>query len=100
MLAKTFAWHTQKPKWINRYTVICFCFAVWMLFFDRHDILTHIYLSNRVNELEDETHFYEKGIEETHLMYDQINNNIEKYAREKYYMHRPGEEVYIIRTSE
>jgi len=71
-----------------------------MIFFDRHDLLTHIFLSNRLHELEEEKEFYEEGIEKTHQMYDQINHDIEKYAREKYYMHRADEEVFIIRTSE
>lgn len=100
MLARFYTWKAEKPNWINRYTIVCFVFAIWMLFFDRHDIFTHIFLSNRLNELESEKELYEEGIEKTHKMYDQINNDIEKYAREQYYMHRADEEVFIIRTSD
>lgn len=100
MLARFYAWKAEKPFWINRYTLICFVFSIWMIFFDRHDLLTHIFLSNRLDELKQEKAFYEEGIEKTHQMYNQINHDIEKYAREKYYMHRSDEEVFIIRTSE
>ena len=100
MLGWFFAWKAEKPGWINRYTIVCFVFCIWMLFFDRHDIFTHIFLSNRLSELEEEKTRYEEGIEETHEMYMQINHDVEKYAREKYYMHRPDEEVFIIRISD
>lgn len=100
MLSRFLAWKAKKRPWINRYTIVIFLFVIWMSVFDRHDIFTHIFLHQKVKELQEEKRMYEKGIEETQVLKDRINNDVEKFAREKYYMHRPDEEVFIIRTSD
>lgn len=87
----------KKSPWINRYTVVIAVFVVWMLFFDRHNVFSQHFLISTVDRLETEKQRYEEGIEETKKLKEEINSDIEKFAREKYYMHKSDEEVFVFK---
>jgi cell division protein FtsB len=87
----------QKSPWINRYTVVLASFMIWMLFFDRHNVFSQHFLIKTVNRLESEKQRYDKGVEETRQLKEEINQDIEKFAREKYYMHKSDEEVFVFK---
>lgn len=85
------------PKPIrNRYFLILMLFLAWMLFFDKHDVLTQWRLKSTVNQLNEEKAFYTNQIEQAEEERLELEINKEKIAREKYYMKRPGEDVFII----
>ncbi|MGA1543958.1 MAG: FtsB family cell division protein [Saprospiraceae bacterium] len=85
------------PRFVkNKYFITTLCFAVWMLFFDKHDVFTQWKLSNTVSELKDKKLDYLKKIEETKLQKDFLENNLEKVARERYFLKKSNEEVFII----
>lgn len=85
------------PKPIrNRYFLILVLFFGWMIFFDKHDVLTQWRLKSTVDQLNEEKEFYTDQIEEAEQERLQLEINKEKIAREKYYMKRPGEDVFII----
>jgi cell division protein FtsB len=55
-------------------------------------------LDNQVSELEDNKEYYQQEIKKDEEQIKQLNNpeQIEKYAREKYYMKKDSEDIYII----
>lgn len=80
----------------NRYFLILVLFVGWMIFFDRHDVLTQWHLQNTVDKLEEDKDFYQQKIEEAEVIKADLENNAEKYAREKYFMKKADEDVFII----
>ena len=81
---------------LNRFVVAGLAFIVWMTFFDKGRWPVQLKLSSVAHELEQECEDYKGKIEQAESDKVDLENNLEKYAREKYYMHKPGEQVYII----
>jgi cell division protein DivIC len=80
----------------NRYYITLGLFLVWVLVFDKHDLWTQIQLQNSIGKLKDDKKFYEQKIEEARADRLDVQQNKEKYAREKYFMSRSNEDVFII----
>lgn len=83
----------------NFYFLSSIFFLVWMLFFDSNDIITHLKLSDKQEELESAKEFYESKIVEVKNDREALLNNeelLEKLAREKYLMKKESEDIYII----
>lgn len=80
----------------NKYVLTSVIFLVWVIFFDKNRVITQIQLKNTVERLEGEREFYRQKIAEAKLDRVDIEVNKEKYARERYFMHLPDEEVFII----
>lgn len=81
--------------WLNKYSVSIGLFVVWMLFFDKHNFFTQWQLRSSVNQLENSIDDYKQQLAETEEAHQDLMNNKEKFAREKYLMHRPDEDVFI-----
>lgn len=81
---------------MNPFLLTAVAFLVWMTFFDKGRWPVQMKLSSVVNDLEQECVDYKNKIEQAKSDKIDLENNLEKYAREKYYMHKPGEQVYII----
>jgi cell division protein FtsB len=67
-----------------------------MLFFDKHDVFTQLKLSQTVSDLKREKLDFLDKIEETKLQKEFLENNLEKVARERYFLKKANEEVFII----
>ena len=84
----------------NKYLLGIICFGVWMFFFDDRDIVTtYIKHPGELKQLEQSKAYYQKQITVTELELNQLKSNaatIEKYAREKYYMKRDNEDLFVI----
>jgi cell division protein FtsB len=83
----------------NKYLLTFLGFLVWLSFFDRNDFITTWTYHRKLVSLRNEKEYYEKEIKR---YADDLNNlltnhaTMEKYAREKYYMKKDNEEVYLI----
>lgn len=78
-------------------------FLIWMLFIDGNDLVNQYKLTSQLNKLEKEKEFYEQKIVEVEEQRQKLMSNpemLEKYAREKYLMKKPEEDIYIIVTEE
>ncbi len=56
-------------------------------------------MSKKLSDLEEDKEYYVQKIAEVQKDRTELMSNpelLEKYAREKYYMKRPGEEVFIL----
>lgn len=80
----------------NKYFIALLLFFGWMIFPDRHDIITQWRLESTVNKLENEREFYKAKIKEAELQRLELERNPEKIAREKYFMKKSNEDVFII----
>ena len=96
----------EKNPWFkyvgNRYVLVLLFFAVWMLFLDNYSYIEHRVLNKELEELETNKEYYQDEIKKDCLDIKRLNNpdQIEKYAREKYYMKRDSEDIYIIEFDE
>jgi cell division protein FtsB len=80
----------------NRYFLALVIFVGWLIFFDKHDVLTQWKLQRTVNKLEQDKDYYSKEIKRAEQKRLDLEVNKEKYAREQYYMKKDNEEVFII----
>ena len=82
----------------NIFLLIFVVFAIWMLFFDANSWFIHHELNSEIDKLEDEKEYYKKEIEKDLKEIKELSNEegIEKLAREKYYMKKDNEEIFII----
>ena len=69
-----------------------------MIFFDSNSFIIHNELNNDINELNDQKTYYEKEIakDNIELQMIQSDSGLEKYAREKLYMKKDNEEIFLI----
>lgn len=78
-------------------------FAVWLLFFDRNDILTQIDRVEELKTLQKSKKYYTEQIAQERKISEELQSDpaiIEKFAREKYLMKRDNEDLFIIQTAE
>jgi len=83
----------------NKYFLSVVAFVVWMLFFDKNDILAQYEFKSQVSKLQEEKDFYVKEIEQVKKDLNELNTNLntaEKFAREKYFMKKDNEDVFVI----
>ncbi|MEN9488611.1 MAG: hypothetical protein RL494_876 [Bacteroidota bacterium] len=83
---------------LNKYVIVSLFFVIWMLFLDNYSYLDHRILNKEINELEDNKTYYQDEIRKDKNQIKKLSNpaQIEKYAREKYYMKKDSEDIYII----
>lgn len=81
------------------YFITTFLFLIWMLFFDSNDFITQYQMSKKLSDLEEQKQHYLEKMEEVKQDRKELMGNselLEKFAREKYLMKRPNEDLFII----
>lgn len=81
---------------LNKYVFASLLFLIWLSFFDRYSIGKQWQLSRAISDLETKKEWYEDEILLSKSQIEDLMKRKEKYAREKYYLKKPGEEIYII----
>ena len=93
--------HKYKP-WFpflsNKYVWVLLFFSTWMLFLDNYSYFDNRFLDKQIDELEDNKTYYQQEIKNDKEKIKLLKNpyQIEKYAREKYYMKKQNEDIYLI----
>ena len=69
-----------------------------MIFFDSNSILVHNELNTDISELNKQKNYYKTEIKKDNTELNQIKSDsgLEKYAREKLFMKKENEEIFII----
>ncbi len=83
----------------NKYFLVTVAFIVWMLFFDRNDLMSQYDYRSQVNKLQAEKEFYTKETQKATQDLDELSTNkqkLEKFAREKYLMKKENEDIFVI----
>jgi cell division protein FtsB len=92
----------KKTKWYlwlgNKYVIFMLLFVIWMFFFDANNYFFHKELSDDIKALEESKTFYKKEIEKDKIFIKKMKDSseMERYAREKYYLKKENEDIYII----
>ena len=83
----------------NKFVFTGFVFLIWMLFFDQNNVFVQMDRWHALRDAEGKADYYK---EETEIARQQLNelltneHTLEKFAREKYYMKKPNEDVFVI----
>ncbi len=83
----------------NFYFLSTAVFLIWMLFIDSNDFISQYKLSNKLSGMEEQKSYYLEKIEEVQKDREELMSDdklLEKFAREKYFMKKETEDVFII----
>lgn len=82
----------------STYGIIIILFIFWMIFFDSNSLIIHSELNYDIKELNEQKTYYEKEISKDNidLKMIQSDSGLEKYAREKLFMKKDNEEIFLI----
>ena len=83
----------------NKYFYTGLIFLVWLIFFDQESMIDQYRLSNTLDGLEDQKAYYEEEIKNNEQTIYELENDtskLERFAREKYYMKKENEEIFVI----
>lgn len=95
--------HLKESRWFtiltNKFVLATLGFIVWMLFLDVNSFLIHHELNTEIDELERSIDYYQTEITKDKKKLEELTSNpekLEKFAREQYWMKKPGETIYLI----
>ncbi|MAQ00027.1 MAG: septum formation initiator [Flavobacteriaceae bacterium] len=82
----------------STYSIIIILFIIWMIFFDSNSIIVHNELNHDIGKLNEQKMFYINEINKDNKELDLIQSDtgLEKYAREKLFMKKDNEDIFII----
>lgn len=96
----------RNKRWVrilsNTYILILIFFIVWMFFFDTNSYFIHRELNEDIESLENTKELYQDEIRKDREFIEKMSdsNEMEKYAREKYYLKKDNEDIYIIQNAD
>ncbi len=93
-LKKTIKYLTNR-----KYIVTIILFVIWLSIFDKNSVINNLKNRNKLLKLNHEKEFWLEKIKQDSTSLYQLktdDNNLEKYAREQYLMHKPNEDIFII----
>ena len=86
-------------KWAsNKFVLAGVPFLVWMIFFDANSYFMQRELDREIDKLNQSISFYSSELEHDREELRELESNpkaFEKYAREKFWMHKKGETLYV-----
>jgi cell division protein FtsB len=87
----------------NKFFYTGLLFTIWLVFFDQENLTVQHQLSSTLHDLRDQKEYY---LEETEINKQTIHQletdsaALERLAREKYYMKRKNEDVFVVVSKE
>jgi len=85
---------------LNKYLIVFLGFTIFVVFFDNHNLIQRWHSYQNINRLESELKFYQDEIDATKRKKNELQSNkenLEKFAREHYYMRKKTEDIFIIK---
>lgn len=89
-----------RKVFLNKYLLVLTLFVVFVTFFDEHSLIHRWQSHQRINQMEEELKFYQDEIKATKQKKTELQSsdeNLEKFAREHYFMKKKNEEIFIIK---
>ena len=83
----------------NKYLMAVLVFLVWLLIFDNNSLIDRVKYLNTLHEMKDEKQYYLERIDEDSRRLNELKtdrDNLEKFAREEYFMKKEHEDVFVI----
>jgi len=87
----------------NKYLIAVLAFLVWLLIFDRNSLIERMKYIRTMHDLENEKQYYLERIDEDSQRLNELKtdrDNLEKFAREQYFMKKENEDVFVIVTED
>lgn len=87
------------PIFKNFYVLTLLGFLTWMLFIDTNDLVSRFRMNAKLRQLKREKAYFEEKIQEVEKDKEELTTNrelLEKFAREKYLMKKPSEDLFVI----
>lgn len=85
---------------LNKYLIVFVAYTVFVTFFDQHSLIHRWQTHQKISQLEKEYKFYQdeiKSNKQKKFELQSSNANLEKFAREHYYMKKENEDIFIIK---
>jgi cell division protein DivIC len=83
----------------NKYLIAVTVFLVWLLIFDNNSLIDRVKYLHTLHGMEEEKQYYLERIEEDSRRLNELKtdrDNLEKFAREQYFMKKENEDVFVI----
>ncbi|MDX5339441.1 MAG: septum formation initiator family protein [Cyclobacteriaceae bacterium] len=83
----------------NFYAVATLFFLFWMIFIDSNNLVNQIRLSKKLWDLENQKEFYQEKKTQIKAEREELMSNpelLEKFARERYFMKKETEDLYVV----
>lgn len=87
----------QVRKW-GKYVVTLLIFVVIYLFIGDQSLIRFIRRGSEIRHLEEQRDTYLQQTEEAQQQINMLSqkDSLERFAREQYYMHEKGEDIYLV----
>ncbi len=83
----------------NKFFITLVLFLVWMIFFDKNNVINQMELRKDLHRYQKEKQFYIQQIAaDSEATYDLMSDSthLEKFARERYFMKKDSEDVFLM----
>ena len=89
--------YIQVRKW-GKYVLTILLFLVIFLFIGDQSLIRSIRRHREIRQMEQQRDMYREATEQAQREIQMLHNrdSLERYARERYYMHNEGEEIFLI----
>ena len=87
------------PVFRNKYAVTILLYLIWMLFFDQNNLVDRYSMNREIGQLEEDRLYYMEQIDKDSTRLHELTTdkqNLEKYAREQFYMKQENEDVFVV----
>jgi len=93
----------SKNKWLrvlsNKYVLIGSFFFIWIIFLDDASLKEQIYIDRDISQLKKDRDFYKEKLQKVRRELEKVQRDpkaIEKIAREKFFMKKKDEDIFIV----
>ena len=83
----------------HKFIITSIVFVFYLAFVAEYNLIFQIFQRSELSEIKEKIEIYHYKIEENKQRLHELKTskqNLEKFAREQYYMHRENEDVYVI----
>lgn len=83
----------------NKFFLTLIIFIVWLIVFDQHNLLDRYKSRRHLNQIKKDTTYYNEKIIQDRLsikLLETDDESLKRFARERYLMKAPDEDVFII----
>jgi hypothetical protein len=92
--------YDRLPRFLrNKYALTTLAFLAWMLFFDAHGIVQRLRGIRELREAKAQVQYYKKQIAQTQKDLNMLFSSpesMERFARERFYLKKDNEEIFLI----
>ena len=81
----------------SRYLLVLVLAGAWVVFFDRYNVISQVKMQEQIESLEKDKAFYSKALTKE-MKSEQVfdhPDDLERFARERYFMKRSDEDVFL-----